>query len=91
VVGHRSIVTADNHGNTPLHFAAKGGTPESIDRCIDNGDDPNAQNDEGRTPMHIAYLHGKIENAIELARRGARGDIRDNQGNTPFDLDPSQH
>jgi ankyrin repeat protein len=49
---------ADVGGNTPLHFAAYGGSVALIRVLVEMGADVNAVNREKRTPLHFGkYYH----------------------------------
>ena len=48
------INQGDENGDTPLHFAAAmSGKGHSWDLLIENGADPNIQNNKGLTPLEI--------------------------------------
>uniref|UniRef100_A0A914RY24 PARP n=1 Tax=Parascaris equorum TaxID=6256 RepID=A0A914RY24_PAREQ len=50
--------TADNLGNTPLHYAAQRGANICTVTLLRYGCDVNRVNNEGNTPLGIAVLHG---------------------------------
>lgn len=49
--------TADNLGNTPLHYAAQRGANICTVTLLRYGCDVNRVNNEGNTPLGIAVLH----------------------------------
>jgi uncharacterized protein len=53
-------------GLTPLHAAARAGSPEMIRILIFNGGDPDARTPEGQTPYDLAVRAGKREAAAFL-------------------------
>ena len=48
----------DNHGQTPLHLAAKNGHLKVCKTIIKEADDKNPKDNRGMTPFHIAALMG---------------------------------
>ena len=48
----------DNHGQTPLHLAAKNGHLKVCKAIIKEADDKNPKDNRGMTPFHIAALMG---------------------------------
>ena len=48
----------DNHGQTPLHTAAKNGHLKVCKTIIKEADDKNPKDNRGMTPFHIAALMG---------------------------------
>ena len=48
----------DNHGQTPLHLAAKNGHLKVCKTIIKEADDKNPKDNQGMTPFHIAALMG---------------------------------
>jgi ankyrin repeat protein len=56
-------------GLTPLHAAARAGSPEMIRILIFNGADPDARTPEGATPYDLAVRAGKREAAAFLKGR----------------------
>lgn len=43
----------DDHGNSPLMYAAGRGSLESMHLLLDTGADPNGANDFGATPLYV--------------------------------------
>ncbi len=50
------VDTRDKEGRTALHYAAKTGTPESIQLLLDHGASINTQDNAGMTPLHYAVM-----------------------------------
>ena len=49
------IMVTDKNGHTPLHYAARWGTPEVVEYFLSTGNcDPLAKDYEGRTPLQLA-------------------------------------
>lgn len=57
-------------GLTPLHAAARAGSPEMIRLLVFNGADPDARTPEGETPLALAVRLGKKEAAALLREDG---------------------
>lgn len=51
----------DNHGNTPLHVAAKIGSARIVALMLLDGVDVNATNIAGETPLHLALRYGHLQ------------------------------
>jgi hypothetical protein len=47
------IDAPDEHGKTPLHYAAEFGKADAIDVFIDEGANLDAADDDGKTPLHL--------------------------------------
>lgn len=65
--------TADNLGNTPLHYAAQRGANICIVTLLRYGCDVKKVNKEGNTPLGIAVLHNKEACTLTLIQ--AKSDI----------------
>lgn len=67
---------------TPLHDAAKNGTPAVITALLEAGADPKARDKDGKTPLHVAAYRTETSrhiNALLIAGArlsGNRVDIR---------------
>ena len=48
------MTARDKDGETPLHWAASGGSPAVVDLLIARGADMKAEDDEGKTPIDNA-------------------------------------
>ncbi|KAL9138152.1 MAG: hypothetical protein Q9175_000623 [Cornicularia normoerica] len=64
---------ADGAGNTPLHWAAQHGAPDSVEWLISKKANLEARTSNGkkRTPLHIAVQAGRLEIAKILLDAGA--------------------
>jgi cytohesin len=83
----------DKVGNTPLHDAAKSGSPDVVKLLLEHGADPNIQNKVGNTPLHyaakyswlnVALRHDPLEVVKLLLEHGADPNARDKDGKTPL-------
>ena len=71
-------------GATPLHYAAKRGTPSHIKMLVGAGAKINAKDVNNSTPLHYA---SKVANIKALLSAGADHDARDDEGgNTPLHI-----
>jgi ankyrin repeat protein len=79
----------DDHGQTPLHAAAREGLKEVVELLIAAGADVNAKYDdgEGLTPLHFAAVFGGKEIVELLIANGADVNAMNDTGRTPLDYD----
>lgn len=89
LVGQHSVKilkSYDNHGHTPLHWAALGGYSDVIKFFINCGVEINEQSrsDYGPYPIHWACVNGHILCVDLLIQNGASIDCTDNKGCTPL-------
>ena len=76
----------EEDGYTALHNAAIIGNPSCVQLLLDNGADPNIQDNNGRTPLHDA-IQQELGDVIRLLLdRGADPNIVDKEGKTPKNL-----
>lgn len=59
------VGATDEHGMTPLHYAATDGSVEAVGQLLRAGADVDAKDAEGRTPLHVS-ARGLRENAIKV-------------------------
>lgn len=55
------IDARDEHGNTPLHLAARMGYPELSKELLEWGADASTVNGDGQLPLEVAIMKG-LEN-----------------------------
>ena len=79
-----SVTAIDDHGSTPLHYAAAREEEGLIEFLVKEGAKVDAVDNWGRTPLHIAVLHGKTQRAKELIKFGSDIDAVSLRGNTPL-------
>ena len=60
----------DEHGGTPLHWAAAGGRIEMARRLIDAGADVNAKDNHGFTPLDATNYDRESEKKAKLEKGG---------------------
>lgn len=77
-----AVSVLDTEGDTPLQWAAEGGTAANIEALVAAGQEPDVLGSRSRTPLHWAALRGKADAVRALLRLGARAHLRDYQGNT---------
>ncbi|KAI6654066.1 hypothetical protein LOD99_2913 [Oopsacas minuta] len=77
------IDTADEFGNTPLHYATERGFTHTIKYLLDKNADPNKANAAGSTALHLACEHADEDAVYLLTLRGAEVNVRDKDGKTP--------
>lgn len=73
-------------GSTHLSVAAEVGSPEEIERLIQQGAIINGTDKYGFTALHGAAKEGKIENLKILLKKGAEVNVSSNLGITPLHL-----
>ena len=78
------ISSCDNHGKTPLHWAAVAGQMEVAKILLANHADIDATNDNDATPLHDAAYWGHRDVAELLLENKADLHVRDRFGNTPL-------
>jgi ankyrin repeat protein len=78
----------DEHGWTPLHFAAEEVLPQMASLLLAKNADPNVRDDEGNTPLHRAVFsaRGRDEVVRLLRKNGAKDDVKNKSGETPKSL-----
>lgn len=86
-----NVDKVNKRGATPLQIALAKGLQDVIQVLLNNGADPNVQDDNGQTPLHCAVLGQKILGGYEgiiklLVQCGAKVDIKDEEGITPLKL-----
>ena len=72
-------------GETALHQAASCGYLEITIALLENGANPNIQDNQKCTPIHLASRNGHLEIVRSLCRNGARLDLRNADGRMPQD------
>jgi ankyrin repeat protein len=76
----------DRNGDTPLHYAAMGGSAEFINYLIDKGAKLEPQDAHHKTPLHQAAMNDRHNAAAALLKRGAAVETRDDYGRTALIL-----
>jgi ankyrin repeat protein len=78
----------DDHGFTPLHFAAQEHAPEIARILLGKGADPNARDEDGNSVLWraVAAARGRDEIVRLLLDNGARDDLPNLEGVTPRQL-----
>ena len=69
--------STDNHGRTPLHFAAKSGHADLASYFIRKGADVNAEDDSFVAPLHLAAEGDHVAVVRVLLQKGADPDVVD--------------
>ena len=75
-----AIACEDKRGWSPLHHAAKGGDPDSIDLILTHLPDVDSKTADGETPLIIAVRLNKLQGVKCLLERGANPLAEDNKG-----------
>lgn len=79
-----SILSKDNNGNIPLHWACYHSSEDAINFLLSYMEDINIQNNEGKTPLHIAIFTEKPSLIKKLLKKGGDIKIKDKEGKTPI-------
>uniref|UniRef100_A0A0G4HEK7 Uncharacterized protein n=1 Tax=Chromera velia CCMP2878 TaxID=1169474 RepID=A0A0G4HEK7_9ALVE len=74
----------DEHGNTPLFWAAYRGRKDVVKVLIRGGAWINLSNREKRTPLHAAVFEGHMDIVKMLLRRGATVEAVNMKGESPL-------
>ena len=82
----RKIDPVDTAAITPLMLASENGHIEVVERLLELGANPNAQDHEGCTPLHNAAGAGRHEVVDRLLEGGADPSAPDHYGHTPLHL-----
>ncbi len=75
-----------DNGNTPLYFAARGGSAEAIRALVERGANIEAVNNNGNTPLHVAAFNGRVEAILALLEGGANIEAVNNYGKRPLHI-----
>ena len=75
-----AIACEAKRGWSPLHYAAKGGDPDTIDLILTHLPDVDSKTADGETPLIIAVFNGKLQGIKYLLERGANPLAKDNKG-----------
>lgn len=81
----RIVLDQDDDGDTILHLAVVGCTPEKVKDLIKICD-LNVINNMMQTPLHVATMVNRPEMVDVLIKSGARLNVHDRRGNTPLHL-----
>jgi ankyrin repeat protein len=75
----------NNHGLTPLCYAAQNGRSEIVRLLVERGANLDHQSNNGATPLCMASQQGHLETARLLLDNGAIIDRQNHEGGTPLD------
>ena len=75
-----AVACEDKRGWSPLHHAAKGGDPDSIDLILTHLPDVDSKTADVETPLIIAVRLNKLQGVKCLLERGANPLAEDNKG-----------
>ncbi|XP_066023841.1 ankyrin-2-like isoform X3 [Pocillopora verrucosa] len=75
-----TVACEDKRGWSPLHHAAKGGDPDTIDLILTHLPDVDSKTADGETPLIIAVSDGELQGVKYLLERGANPLAKDNKG-----------
>ena len=75
-----AIACEDKRGWSLLHYAAKGGDPDTIDHILTHLPDVDSKTADGETPLIIAVFYGELQGVKYLLERGANPLAKDNEG-----------
>ncbi|MXW04825.1 MAG: ankyrin repeat domain-containing protein [Gemmatimonadetes bacterium] len=76
--------TTGPYGMTPLHWASRAGSLDSLRWLLDHGAEVDTRNDAHRTSIQLASECGRAEAVKLLAAAGADLDTQDRKGRTPL-------
>ncbi|KAG2658501.1 hypothetical protein PVAP13_1KG255115 [Panicum virgatum] len=83
---HQDVNAADESGETPLVYAIRGDTVDTVQYLLDHGANPDKPDANGSTPLHLAAAGGNCEIVKALLSKGA--DIHSflGTGSTPLHM-----
>lgn len=81
-----AVNTANEQGNTPLHWAALTGKTAVVELLLGHGADPMLKNKSGRTPLDEA-MQGNHDATCELISRSPKFHVPESEGVDPPDGD----
>ena len=84
--GSANIHTANNHGETPLHIAAKHADHRITLQLINDDENINAADCDGNTPLHFAVFYGDTNLVEILLNNGANSNAMNTDGRIPLHL-----
>ena len=64
------INVKDNHGMTPLHWAARKGHTTIVEYLLTKGAEINVKDNDGWTPLHFAAYRGRKDVVALLQTKG---------------------
>ncbi|KAJ3212154.1 Osteoclast-stimulating factor 1 [Dinochytrium kinnereticum] len=80
-------IALDKAGNTPLHWASRGGHADVAKLLLDRKPAINSQNKLGDTPLHLAAWAGSLPVVtLLLSQDGIQTTLKNKDGSTPRDL-----
>ncbi|KAG2651020.1 hypothetical protein PVAP13_1NG388919 [Panicum virgatum] len=68
---HQDVNNADESGETPLVYAVRGDTVDTVQYLLDHGANPDKPDANGSTPLHLAAAGGNCEIVKALLSKGA--------------------
>ena len=84
------VNSTDEYGNTPLHYAANGGSVDELALFLAKGANINARSNHGETPLFYSVTVNRQDEAGWLLAHGAEINVKDDGGVTPLHLAVSQ-
>ena len=82
----QDILSMDENGSTPLHWACYSGSEEAVNFLIYLNAKIDAQDKEKLTPLHLAALGGKEKIVLRLLQKNADKNLSNTKGELPIDL-----
>lgn len=75
VAAGAEVNLADEHGNTPMHMAARAGRNRMVAYLLQAGAQVDPRNQRGQTPLYLAVIGNHLRSARLLLRHGADPNI----------------
>ncbi|WP_261983855.1 ankyrin repeat domain-containing protein [Wolbachia pipientis] len=82
----RTVNVKDNHGQTPLHIAARSGSLNIVKYLINKSADINAKDKYDNTPLHLAADTGEFDIVKYLIIKGNNINAEGERGWTPLHI-----
>ena len=84
--GKLNLDPKDGLGNTPLHYAAQGDHPETMELLLKQKANPNLQNQVGDAPLHKAVAKNSIRCIELLCTAGADANLKNKKNLSPLHM-----
>lgn len=82
----QDVISVDDCGSTPLHWACYSGAEETVDLLLALNAEINAVDKEGLTPLHLAVDSNRLKVVLKLLQNGANKNLANKKGEIPLTI-----